>query len=700
MTPGLATPHSGLDGAYLSPSITRKTDKGLPQYSDLYETDVFILSGQEDLVPVLREDGHGLGFERARAEGYRVKRYRPRIEGLFARIERWTRLADGDEHWRSIAKDNTLTVYGRNRESRIVDPDNHHHVFSWLICETYDDKGNAIVYEYVAENGNGVDLEQASEARRVRTANRYPKRVRYGNRRPLLRANDCPAFRASHLEQPCFEAAEWMFSVVFDYGDEHYQVEPGNSDGREWARCRTEPECKRDWPVRQDPFSQYRSRFEVRTYRLCQRVLMFHHFPEELSTADCLVHSTEFEYWQKSIGSFMTRVTKSGFVRAADGRYLRRSMPSLQLDYSSSPLESERYQHLQVRDVDSLSLENLPAGIDGANYRWVDLDGEGISGVLTEEGTGWFYKPNAGHGHFGATELVARKPSLAALSKGQQQLLDIAGDGTLNLVQFESSAPGYYERTVSEGWGSFRNFRSLPVLNWNDPNLRFVDVTGDGIADILITEDDAFLWHESLLQEGFGPALRVFVPTDEDKGPHVIFSDGFQSIFLADMAGDGLSDLVRIRNGEVCYWPNVGYAQYGCKVVMDNAPWFEDDELFEQKRVILADTDGSGCADIVYLGSNGIQVYLNESGNAWSCARILAAVSSGQCSDLGFSRRFPGPRHCLRAVVIHARRRCAAIVTLPRSDGRPEAASAHQGAKQFGRGNPNRICILHRILSR
>src|SRR6184192_4021979 len=33
------------------PSITRKTDKGLPRYRDL-ESDVFILSGAEDLVPL------------------------------------------------------------------------------------------------------------------------------------------------------------------------------------------------------------------------------------------------------------------------------------------------------------------------------------------------------------------------------------------------------------------------------------------------------------------------------------------------------------------------------------------------------------------------------------------------------------------------------------------------------------------------
>src|SRR5215470_7199303 len=39
------------------PAITRKTDKGLPQYRDAEESDVFILSGAEDLVPVLRSDG-------------------------------------------------------------------------------------------------------------------------------------------------------------------------------------------------------------------------------------------------------------------------------------------------------------------------------------------------------------------------------------------------------------------------------------------------------------------------------------------------------------------------------------------------------------------------------------------------------------------------------------------------------------------
>ena len=99
------------------PAITRKTDKGLPQYLDGQESDVFILSGAEDLVPILTQNAQGqwvpevLPLRTVDGKTYRIQRYRPRIEGLFARIERWTNVTDpGDVHWRSISKDNILTL--------------------------------------------------------------------------------------------------------------------------------------------------------------------------------------------------------------------------------------------------------------------------------------------------------------------------------------------------------------------------------------------------------------------------------------------------------------------------------------------------------------------------------------------------------------------------------------------------------------
>src|SRR2546425_3392550 len=86
------------------PAITRKTDKGLPQYRDAEESDVYILSGAEDLVPVLQPDGTRFEDDTT-APGYKIHRYRPRVEGLFARIERWTNRQTGEIHWRSLSKD-------------------------------------------------------------------------------------------------------------------------------------------------------------------------------------------------------------------------------------------------------------------------------------------------------------------------------------------------------------------------------------------------------------------------------------------------------------------------------------------------------------------------------------------------------------------------------------------------------------------
>src|SRR5689334_23032597 len=86
------------------PSITRKTDKGLPRYDDTNESDIFILSGAEDLVPTLVKDSGGKWIpeqippQTVGSENYNIRRYRPRIEGLLARIEKWTD-SKGDVHW-------------------------------------------------------------------------------------------------------------------------------------------------------------------------------------------------------------------------------------------------------------------------------------------------------------------------------------------------------------------------------------------------------------------------------------------------------------------------------------------------------------------------------------------------------------------------------------------------------------------------
>src|ERR1035437_7351290 len=293
-----------------------------------------------------------------------------------------------------------------------------------------------------------------------------------------------------------------MFEVVFDYGDGHYRETSADERRRVFAEADLAGKGSPLGPVRRDPFSSYRSGFEIRTYRLCHRILVFHHFPEELGVADYLVRSTAIEYEQKDLGSFLTKVTQSGYKRQEDGRYLKKSMPSVQLQFLSSLLENVHETEFRLQEVTGEGLDGLPAGIDGRTYRWLDLDGEGISGVLSEQSNSWFYKSNLGNGHFATSETISPKPSLSGMNSGQVQLLDLAGDGRLDLVELAQPSPGFYERNLTDGWQGFRIFRDLPVRNWKDPNLRFVDLTGDGIADILVTEDEVIWWHPSRLTEG------------------------------------------------------------------------------------------------------------------------------------------------------------------------------------------------------
>jgi hypothetical protein len=192
------------------PNITRKTDKGLPRYFDTEQPDVFILSEAEDLVPLLLPEGGTWKRDTFAAtksgEAFTVQRYRPRIEGLFARIECWRNDLTGETFWRSISKDNFTSLYGTDSSSRIADPADPWRIFTWLLDRTYDDRGNVAAYEYKPEDGANVPLS-LHEQNRQNTANRYLKRIKYGNRTPYY-PNAGSAL-----------PADWCFEMVFDYGE-------------------------------------------------------------------------------------------------------------------------------------------------------------------------------------------------------------------------------------------------------------------------------------------------------------------------------------------------------------------------------------------------------------------------------------------------------------------------------------------------
>ena len=581
------------------PSIKRKTDKGLPQYFDNLDSDTYLFSGAEDLVPVLIFNAGNKKWEseipiQRNLNGtiYKVQRYRPRIEGLFARIERWTEIASGKIKWRVITKDNITTLFGWSVNSRIFDPSNDLRIFEWLPEFVFDDKGNCSQYIYKEEDDVKINPLQLHNKNRLKNGiitytNRYLQRVLYGNVHPYKQFGD--AF-------PETDKDEYFFETAFDYGT---------------LKDNDSAEKINTWDFRTDAFSDYKSGFEIRTTRLCKRILLYHHF-KGTNEYDGLVKSMNFKYYspENKDFTFLKSITSYGYIKNTGG-YAQKNLPPTEFTYQKHQWNSE------VKTITTENLVHAPSGLDEGQYQFTDLFNEGLSGILTEQAGAWYYKHNLSRGRFAQAKLVSPKPSFTGLGS-QLQLADLDANGGKQLVNYSAEPKGYFELSDEEEWQPFRNFQTLPNINFNDANTRMVDLNGDGKPDLLMTEDNVFTWYESAGKNGFTDIHRTTKPYDEEAGPNIVFADSTQSIFLADMSGDGLSDIVRIRNGEVCYWPNLGFGKFGTKVGMDNSPWFDHPDAFNPSYLRLADIDGSGTTDIVYLGKNIFSCWSNLSGNSFS----------------------------------------------------------------------------------
>lgn len=564
-------------------SITRKTSNGIPLYGD---TDVFLLSGTE-LVPKAEQGGTSSHTSAAwQSPGpdahWQMTAYRPRLENSFALIERWVNSESQESYWRIVTADNVTSIYGRGTQARIADPENPTHVFRWLLEETHDAYGNKVRYQYKTENTEGIKPD-IFEAGRDHTANRYPEQVAYGN----------------YL----YEGREhYAFKLIFDYGE--YDL--------------SAPDVPRaQWRPRPDPFSSYRSGFEIRTNRLCRHVLMYHQFQDEFGGEPFLVRALRFDYEQaaalsstpspSSRLSFLKRVTEIGFRREDDGTYRRRPLPALELSYSAFEPEGQPYHLLRVADGDS-----IPGYLGNAQYLPVDLYGEGLPGLLYSDFETTLYWRPRGDGFYEPPESPAWMPREKSLHTGSYTLASLNGDGVLDLVVNEPERSGFYRSTEAGPWAPYREFASRP-FDLTNSFRDMVDLTGDGRADLLLFEDDRIKFYPSQGAGGFGAARGVLKRPDF---PAVENNYEEELLTFADVFGDGLQHRVRIRNGSVECWPSLGYGRFGEKVTLGNAPRFG--ETMSAERLFLADIDGTGTADIVYLSDDHMSLFFNQSGNQFS----------------------------------------------------------------------------------
>ena len=243
-----------------------------------------------------------------------------------------------------------------------------------------------------------------------------------------------------------------MFEVVFDYG-EH---DPDRPDRR-----------RRPRPVAgaaRDPFSTYRPGFEVRTYRLCQRVLMFHHFPDRARRRRRLpgplhrLHLHQHDRTGRS-GRAACSVLAIGHPHAATAATARRLPSRGRCRRSSSSYSQLDHPRHRARPSIPAAWRTCPSGSTVTTYQWVDLDGEGLPGSSPSRPAPGSTSANLERrdqlrdADCSPLHAVPHPPPHAAAAR-PRQLLDLAGDGHSTWSTSADPAPGYYERTPDGETGS------------------------------------------------------------------------------------------------------------------------------------------------------------------------------------------------------------------------------------------------------
>lgn len=534
----------GMGWALNIPGIARDTSKAVPVYID--EVDPFLLSGTEQLVPTKpSSDGAML--------------YRPRTEGLFARIKHY--VSSADDYWEVRSRNGLRSLYGyphlRGVNTAVVrDPDNALRVFSWSLTETTDPFGNRIEYIYEREPSPDDGPHHWDQI--------YLKTIQYADYGPK-------------------DAPQYLVTVDFVYD------------------------------ARPDAFSSYRAGFEIRTTRRCKKIeVRTHADTTQLARVYGLTYQDEVQPSATPTNgvSLLRRVE----VQGIDGSAQEQLAP---LDFSYTVFDPTA----KVYEPLSANSNAIPErSLAHPDFELADLFGNGLPDVV-QIGDQNRYWRNLGAGRFDLPRPFAGLPAMIRLGDQGAQLADCDGDGHIDLAVAEGVLNGYFPLTVlaSDEIRPFVSNKVAPPFPLNDPEMRLLDLNGDGITDALCTgtQFELFYFDRDLGWD----RMELRTRDDFDRFPDVYFSD--PRVKLADMTGDGLQGIVFVNNGQIDYWPHFGNGKWGHRITMTGRVEFPDASSyggigFDPKRVLLGDVDGDGAADLVYVESGRITIWLNQSGNGWS----------------------------------------------------------------------------------
>jgi RHS repeat-associated protein len=658
------------------PFIARQTDRGLPGYDDRTDwhpnQDHFVFNGGQELVPICTVASGGTcsgalpgEVMPSWASGYQY--FRAHVEGSFLRFF-WS---PDHESWIVQDKSGTTMELGKpvlsggpatggtvptGIESRSVErnPDRPSEIYRWNLSRQYDQhltSGvtgaplNVVLYDYILD----------------------------GNKAYLSDIYDSPPFNAASV-------AAGASAPLSDFAHHTRLV----------------------WEDRTDPSFSFRSGYRIDdTLRIARIDVTSKTTLGGVSSPRRLVRRYHLSYDGNLYRSMLVSVQVEGrcvsleqdaTAEAGNGTLPTTNCPRLppmtfgysgvagyQPDGSSDPRVLPGFLPFDGRVSQLAGSPNH--SIDEDLTDLFDVNADGLPDVLVTapglygNGHAAFFLGDQGQVRFapptvmGLSGVLSANSNTLRLSNANISPQDFDGDGRINLLHMPKvkTYSAYDARYTGGQWKWIG--REITTANGQSPKIDFgqdasrtqvVDVNFDGLVDVLVstgTEYQTFLalgryaggdgqfgsakWQSATAASISTTPITTCVP---HSGSPVYL--GESDVRFGDMNGDGLTDLVRVRKGDVQYWPGRGNGFFGtgarddCPngfsanryIEMGAAPQFSD---IQGSTLKLSDVNGDGLDDLLQINFDSVDIYLNINGTSWTERHIL----DGTPYHAGFNNR-------------------------------------------------------------
>jgi RHS repeat-associated protein len=651
---------TGLGWSIGLPFVARQTDRGIPKYDDPRpgkpwhpEQDRFVFNGGQELVPICQvsdavdaatqgPDCSGkLADERMPDWSSRWQYFRPRVEGSFQRFF-WS---PDHRTWRVQEKSGVTMELGvaldgaDDPQALETDPANPNRIYRWNLSREYDAH-----VEATAPAGGAAPRPLNLVAFRYLTVDGESYLSDIYDTPPAANAADAPVSQYAHHTHLAYEPRP---DVTFSFR-------------RGWQTSASRRLVRIDVASKTFDGSPSDPRHLVRRY----------HLDYDSDFHASLLKSVQVE----------GRCSETETAAPAEGKGELVSATSC----DRLPAMTFDYQHVLPFDTSGKPSARDLAGFEGFDERihamtaspdhsideeltdLFDINADGLPDVLVTapalfsgkhgvliNGSGGTLD-NFGLQTIGVNGVLGANVGTITLKNPNVTPLDLDGDGVIDLLHM----PTVKTYAVYSLRGGNWEGRVITTASGQSPKIDFgrdaldlkvMDVNADGLVDVVLSTGLEFQTFFALGRypggDGqFGHAVRTGATTSDISNDPVRTCVPWEStpvrfndpeIKLGDMNGDGLPDIVRIRRGQIRYWPGRGNGLWGTgplddcpaltfgagrDILMADSPQYSD---IEGHSLRLDDVNGDGLDDLIQVRFNAVDIWLNVDGAGWTPDRHI-----------------------------------------------------------------------------